>query len=277
LKLSEKGKEMHRISSIQVKDMVLAPPLAATMQNVTGQLAPTSRKTYTIDAKHFAQWIADRNLSLFSLGRDELVGYRMYLAEQYAKTTASRMWAVARRLLDEAVQRGLLAHNPAEGIRGFKTGDDESPHRALKREEAKLLLDAIDRRTALGKRDYALIMLLLRTGIRRAEAVALTIGDLLMEQGYHVAIIRHGKGNNRGLAKLPVEVRQVIDDYLAAAGREYVAPEAPLFVSFRKGDHPPGKAVAPQSGGAHREAACTDRRDRDISPRDAGELYYVGL
>jgi integrase len=46
---------MHRTSAIQVKEMVLAPPLAATMQNVTGQLAPTSRKTYTIDAKHFAQ------------------------------------------------------------------------------------------------------------------------------------------------------------------------------------------------------------------------------
>jgi hypothetical protein len=46
--------------AIQVKEMVLAPPLAATMQNVTGQLAPTSRKTYTIDAKHFAQWMVDQ-------------------------------------------------------------------------------------------------------------------------------------------------------------------------------------------------------------------------
>src|SRR6266700_7502764 len=146
---------MHRTSAIQVKDMVLTPPLAATMQNVTGQLAPTSRKTYTIDAKHFAQWMVDQELSLFSLGRDQLVAYRSYQAEHYAKTTASRMWAVARRLLDEAVQRGLLVHNPADGVRGFTTGDDESPHRALQHEEAKRLLDAIDRRIAIGKRDYA--------------------------------------------------------------------------------------------------------------------------
>jgi integrase/recombinase XerD len=236
---------MHRAHAIQVKEMVLAPPLAATMHNVAGQLAPTSRKTYTVDAKHFAQWMDGENLSLFSLDRDDLVAYRAHLAETYAKSTASRMWAVARRLLDEAVQRSLLAKNPAEGIRGFKAGEDESPHRALKREEAKALLDTIDQSTALGKRDYALIMLLLRTGIRRAEAVALTIGDLVMEQGYHVALIRHGKGNNRGLAKLPVEVRQVIDEYLAAAGREHVAPEAPLFVSFRKGDHPQEKPLHP--------------------------------
>lgn len=63
------------------------------MQNVTRQLAPTSRKTYIIDAKHFAQGMLDQNLSLFSLGRDELIVYRLYLAEHYAKTTASRMWA----------------------------------------------------------------------------------------------------------------------------------------------------------------------------------------
>ncbi len=236
---------MQRTPAIQVKAIVLTPPMAATMQNIAGQLAPTSRKIYTVDAKHFAQWLAGQDLSLLALDRDDLVAYRAHLAETYAQSTAARMWAVARRLLDEAVQRGLLQKNPAEGIRGFKAGDDESPHRALKREEARALLDAIDCRTLIGKRDYALIMLLLRTGIRRAEAVALTIGDLGMEQGYHVAIIQHGKGNKRGLAKLPVEVRQVIDEYLRAAGREHVAPEAPLFVSFRKGDHPQEKPLHP--------------------------------
>jgi integrase len=155
------------------------------------------------------------------------------------------MWAVARRLLDEAAQRGLLQKKPAEGIRGFNAGEDESPHRALKREEAKALLDAIDRSTTIGKRDYALLMLLLRTGIRRAEVVALTIGDLGMEQGYYIAVIRHGKGNKRGLAKIPVEVRQAIDAYLEAAGRAGVAPEAQLFISFRKGDHPQERPLHP--------------------------------
>lgn len=225
--------------------MVLTSPMAATMQNVAGQLAPTSHKTYMIDAKHFAQWLAGQNLSLNALDRDDLVSYRAHLAETYAQSTAARMWAVVRRLLDEAVQRGLLSTNPAEGIRGFKAGEDESPHRALKREEAKALLEAINRSTVLGKRDYALLMLLLRTGIRRAEVVALTIGDLTMEQGYHVAIIRHGKGNKRGLAKLSVEVRQTIEDYLEVADRACAAPEAPLFVSLRKGDHPQEKPLHP--------------------------------
>jgi integrase len=189
---------MQKTQAIQVNETVLDPTLSETMHNVAGQLTPTSRKTYTHDAKHFAQWMADRGLALHTLSRDDLVDFRAHLSETYAKATASHMWAVARRLLDEAVRRQVIVSDPAEGIRGFKPSDDESSHRALKREEARAILDAIDRSTALGKRDYALIMLLLRTGIRRSEAAALTLGDHVMEQGYHVAIIQHSKGNKRG-------------------------------------------------------------------------------
>jgi len=234
---------MQTTQAVRVFHVEYDPDLQATMHNVAGQLAPTSRKTYTYDAKHFALWMADRDLALQSLSRDDLVAYRAHLTEAYAKATASLMWAVARRLLDEAVQRQVLARNPAEGIRGTRAGDDESPHRVLEREEARGLLDAIDQRTALSKRDYALIMLLLRTGIRRSEAAMLTLGALTMEQGYHIAVIRHGKGNKRGLAKVPVEVYQAIDDYLQATGRTRLGPEAPLFVSFRKGDHPQEKSI----------------------------------
>jgi integrase len=210
---------MHRTVAIQVKDIVLAPPLAATMQNVVGQLPqPHRRRTPSMPNILRSGWPT-----------------RIFRSSRSVEMNWLRIGCI---LLDEAVQRGFLAHNPAEGTRGFKTGDDESPHRALKREETKALLDAIDRRMSIDKRDYALIMLLLRTGIRRAEAVALTIGDLVMEQGYHAAIIEHGKGNKLSLAKFLVEVRQVIDEYLVAAGREHVVPGAPLFVSFRKGDHP---------------------------------------
>lgn len=229
--------------ALQVSQGAGDPDLWATIHNVVGQLAPTSRKTYRYDSKHFAFWMADHGLMLQTLSPDALVAYRAHLAETYAKATAARMWAVARRLLGEAVLRQVLAKNPAEGMRGFRAGDDESPHRVLKREEARALLDAIDQRTALGKRDYALILLLLRTGIRRSEAAALTLGDLAMEQGDHIVIIRDGKGDKRGFAKLPGEVRQAIDDYLEATGRMQVGSQAPLFVSFRKGDHPQEKPI----------------------------------
>ena len=44
--------------------MALTPPMAATMQNVCGQLASSSRKTSIIDVKHFAQWLAGQEGAL---------------------------------------------------------------------------------------------------------------------------------------------------------------------------------------------------------------------
>ena len=54
-----------------------------------------SRKTYMVDAKHFAQWMADQDLSLFSLDRDELVAYRTHLAETVCPV--NRLAHVGRR------------------------------------------------------------------------------------------------------------------------------------------------------------------------------------
>ena len=74
--------------------------------------------------------------------------------------------------------------------------------------------------------------------MRRAEAAGLTMGDLSQEQGHNIAIIQHGKGDKRRMAKIPVEVRRAIDEYLMAIGRLGAPASAPVFVRFKKGDKP---------------------------------------
>jgi len=106
------------------------------------------------------------------------------------------------------------------------------------------LLKTIDATTAKGKRDYAILSLLLRTGLRRSECSALNVGDLKQEQGHTIAVIRHGKGDKRGIVKVPVDVVRAIDVYLEAAGRKNVAPDAPLFVGFNRGDHVTAERVS---------------------------------
>ena len=212
---------------------------AATLTDVAGQLAPRSQQTYRSDAAHFAKWLRDSNTDFVHLTRSDMIRYRQHLAEKYAKTTAARMLTVARRLMTEAVKRGARPDNPAADIRGFKgAGDNETPHTALTRAQAREMVDAIDRSTLMGKRDYALLMLLLRTGLRRSEVAALQLGDITQEQGHTVAVIRHGKGDKRRRAKIPVEVMRAIDDYLDSCGRREGELTTPLFVGFDKGDHP---------------------------------------
>jgi site-specific recombinase XerD len=149
------------------------------------------------DARHFATWLAARNLDLASATRSDIIDYRRHLGEAYAKSTAARMLIVARRLFAEAVLRGDLAANPAADVRGFKSGDNETPHTALSKTQAKEMLAAIDRSRLDGLHDYALIMLLLRTGLRRSEALALDKGDISKEQGHQIVTVRHGKGDKR--------------------------------------------------------------------------------
>lgn len=253
---------------------LVAPPqsvlamlnLSVTLSDVTSQLSPSSRRVYFTDAKQFAAWLIEHGLTPQTCTRSNMIAYRAHLQATYQKATAGRKLVVARRLLSEQVKGGRIAANPAEDIKGF-TVDNETTHLVLSEEEAQALLDAIPVKTLRGQRDYVLILFLLRTGVRRAEAAALRLCDLTVEQGHHIAIIQHGKGDKRRIAKVPVDVWREIEAYVEALRKYHpnamarqlaeleretslddeehkriveqhsMAVDDPLFVSFRKGDH----------------------------------------
>src|SRR6266568_6964739 len=227
-------------------DQAFSPAIILDITDVTGQLSTRSERIYRHDAEVFASFLLDQGLTvgtLHLLTRSHLIAYRKYLGETYAKATAARMFSVARRVLQEYVYQGTLATNPATGIKTFSVAN-ETPYITLKKEEAQDLLKTIDITTTKGKRDYAILSLLLRTGLRRSECSALNVGDLKQEQGHTIAVIRHGKGDKRGIVKVPVDVVRAIDVYLEAAGRKNVAPDAPLFVGFNRGDHVTAERVS---------------------------------
>ncbi len=201
-------------------------------------VAESSRRVYQTDAYQFFKWLAENSLNLATTDYTDLSEYRAYLASRYQKPTAARKLVVMRRLMEVAVLLKLRQDNPATPLKGFGSANNETTHRALTKKEAGDLLKAIDRTSAKGKRDYALFLLLLRTGIRRAEAAGLTVGDLSTEAGYHIATIRHGKGDKRRIVKLPTVVREAIEQYLTATSQRKAGPQAPLFARFSKGDRP---------------------------------------
>lgn len=209
--------------------------LDQSMTDIAGQLAPTSKQTYLNDAKHFALWMQNNSIIPNEMTRSDMIAYRLYLAEsKYAKATKQRMFSVAVRLMNEQHRAGHLKEKITDDVKGFKTNSDETTHTALSKAQAKDMLESIDNSTKQGKRDYALILMLMKTGIRRAELVALNRADVKMMDGHHVAVIEHGKGDKRRIVKLRVDVYRALEEYLKARGDEGEA----LFVSFRRGDHP---------------------------------------
>jgi len=58
--------------------------------------------------------------------------------------------------------------------------------------EIKALLAAPDKRTWLGRRDHALLALMIQTGVRVSELTGLRIGDVYLGTGSHIRVL--GKG-----------------------------------------------------------------------------------
>ena len=73
------------------------------------------------------------------------------------------------------------------------------------------LLDAVTARTAIGRRDFAILMLLSRLGLRVGEVAALRLEDLDWRAG---ELVISGKGDRQERLPLPVDVGEAIVDWL---------------------------------------------------------------
>lgn len=94
----------------------------------------------------------------------------------------------------------------------------------LNKDEIKALLDAPDRDTWLGRRDHALLLLAVLTGVRVTELVTLTNGDVNLTNGAHIKVT--GKGRKRRATTLTPETITVLRAWLTERQGQ---PEDPLF------------------------------------------------
>ena len=83
--------------------------------------------------------------------------------------------------------------------------------RAIAAHQVRQLLASIDRSTAAGRRDYAILLLLARLGLRSGEVVLLELDDIDWNAGQ---LSVHGKAGQRGELPLPTEVGKAIAEYL---------------------------------------------------------------
>jgi site-specific recombinase XerD len=84
--------------------------------------------------------------------------------------------------------------------------------RGIAKGEADALLASCDRRTAIGRRDFAVIVILLRLGLRRGEVAGLSLEDIDWRAGELVVV---GKGARLDRLPLPADVGEAIAAYLS--------------------------------------------------------------
>jgi len=121
--------------------------------------------------------------------------------------------------------------------------------RAVSPADLARLMDSCDRDSAAGRRDFAILVLLSRLGLRAGEVAALDLGDICWRQG---EITVRGKGSRRDILPLPVDAGEAVASWLAGGHpREAACPA--VFVRLR----PPYSRLASTSVSYVVRRTCT--------------------
>jgi site-specific recombinase XerD len=144
----------------------------------------------------------------------------MYLEDRrLAPATINGKLAAVRRLACEAADAGLLSPELAAGIRrvkgvkklGVRLGNWLTP------DEARRLLRAPDSDTLKGKRDRAILAILLGCGLRRRELADLDFAHLQQREQHWAIVDLIGKGGHIRTVPMPDWVKAAVDIWVSAA------------------------------------------------------------
>lgn len=188
---------------------------------------PKTVETYTRAIKQFLGWLVDRGIT--NPSREDIISYRDELKVDHKPTTVQSYLVAVKQFFHWTQQRGIYP-DIADRVKGARIERGYKKDYLTSRQCAKLLA-TIDRGTLKGKRDYALLALMLTTGIRTIEACRADIKDIATA-GDNTVLYLLGKGRDEKseYVKLEPHAEEALREYLAE--RKETTPESPLFASI---------------------------------------------
>ena len=200
----------------------------------------TSRETYRWGLVRFFKWIRSSGRSLETLSPADIMSFKNSLMKEKLSPLTIGGYVTAVRMFYSWTETSLLYPNiarsvrPPRGRKGFRKC-------ALSPQESASLLDYLKERSL---RDYAIVNLILRTGLRTIEVSRADIGDVVRKRGKRVLKV-WGKGADEKDAYviLGQPVWGPIQEYLGQ--RKAYSKTDPLFVTEGKGHK--GVRMGPRS------------------------------
>lgn len=193
-------------------------------------LAEISAQTYVIRARPFLIDRARRGrLELESLTAADVSGFVAGWLPGLSKAPARSTVTALRSLLSFLHASGVIARPLASVVPRVASWKLTGLPIGLTPRQVQALLDACDQSTAVGRRDFAIVTLLARLGLRSAEVAHLTLDDIDWRAG---TVMVHGKGNSDEQLPLPVDVGTALSRYLEH-GRPPAASGRAVFIRAR--------------------------------------------
>ena len=140
-----------------------------------------------------------------------VIGYVERHALDGAPDSGKSMCCSLRSFLRYLHLRGDIAFPLADCVPSIRRWRLAGLPTFLSPEKVQQVLDTCDRTTPLGLRDYSILMVLAKLGLRAGEVVALTLDDIDWRAG---EIVVHGKGRRRAIMPLRRDIGSAIVDYL---------------------------------------------------------------
>jgi integrase/recombinase XerD len=161
--------------------------------------------------------------------QSDIIRYRNHLEEQArAPSTIRQRMAAVSGYYTFCISHNLTIYNPVRGV-NRPSVDAYSDATWLNKDQAKALLSQPNLDTVRGKRDYAILLMLLLTGLRRSELTNIKRGDI-QERGEKLYLTYNCKGGTKVVRDIPKRCWGAIESYLTASGRE-ITGDSPIFIA----------------------------------------------
>ena len=174
-----------------------------------------SLETYTRSLKQFFNYITVKGIT--EPTRQDIVQYRETLKADKQPATV-QLYMIAVKQFFKWTDKAGIYPNVADNVKGV------SVSKGMKKDylttgQVKDVLSRIDTETVKGKRDYAIIALMVTCGLRDIEVSRANVADLRTRQNSTVLYIQgKGKDDRESFVVVPDSLETVIRDYLKARG-----------------------------------------------------------
>lgn len=191
-------------------------------------IKPKSKETYRRALRQFFSYLETEGVTRPT--RETLIAYKAYLIDKQLSAYTVSAYIIALRKLFQWTESERLYANIASQIKGQKKPKGFKKDALSVKQAQKLLID-METDTLSGARDYALVNLLVRTGLRTIEAVRADIEDI-RQQGEQAVLFIQGKGRDSkdDIVILTEETLEPIRAYISMRGQG-VKDSSPLFIS----------------------------------------------
>jgi site-specific recombinase XerD len=175
-------------------------------------LVPASVEQYLPVARRFlSHRFGSGKVWLKKLRASNVTDFVLHDSSRRGRRSAQLMATGLRSFLSFLLQQGRISTNLAAAVPTVAGWRLSELPRFLEAKQVERVLLSCDRRTKVGKRDYAILLLLARLGLRAGEVARLTLDDIDWRAGQ---LMIQGKGHRMDRLPLPQDAGQALAAYL---------------------------------------------------------------